>query len=385
MKPTRASLVRDVLVLLVLAGYAVPYFWQVLTSLKPEAELLSLPPLLPSRITWEHYRAVIEQSLIPRALANSLGVALVTTVVGLGARRAGRVRAGAPARARQERDPPRHRRGQRLSPDRHREPALSADARARPARHVDGRSSSPTSRSRSRWSSGSSRDSSARSPRSSSRRRPSTARPAPRSSASSSLPLVAPGMASAALLTFLCELERVPVRLHVHGDGGEPHRARGARALPRRLRGAMGRHRRRVDPRQPAAHPARRRAAAVPDPRPPRGGAPGLSSGEAAPRRVRMRAYGHEAPLLRVRLMPLTADRSLNMKLAADGRTRHVSVFGNTYDDSSSHQEATRSPSMIVVIEGTRRSPARSAPGAVPAAPASDKAHATCRRTRSAN
>ena len=83
MRRTRAGLVRDLCVLLFLAGYAIPYFWQVLTSLKPEAELLSLPPLLPSRITWEHYRAVIEQSLIPRALGNSLGVALVTTVVAL--------------------------------------------------------------------------------------------------------------------------------------------------------------------------------------------------------------------------------------------------------------------------------------------------------------
>ena len=84
MRPTRAGVIRDCCVLLLLAGYAIPYFWQVLTSLKPEAELLSLPPLLPSRITWEHYRAVIEQSLIPRALGNSLGVALVTTVVALG-------------------------------------------------------------------------------------------------------------------------------------------------------------------------------------------------------------------------------------------------------------------------------------------------------------
>ena len=83
MRPTRAGRVRDLCVLLLLAGYAIPYFWQILTSLKPEAELLSLPPLLPSRITWEHYRAVIEQSLIPRALGNSLGVALVTTVVAL--------------------------------------------------------------------------------------------------------------------------------------------------------------------------------------------------------------------------------------------------------------------------------------------------------------
>jgi multiple sugar transport system permease protein len=80
---TAAGRIRDLAVLLLLAGYAVPYFWQVLTSLKPEAELLSLPPLLPSRITWEHYRVVIEQSLIPRALWNSLGVALITTVVAL--------------------------------------------------------------------------------------------------------------------------------------------------------------------------------------------------------------------------------------------------------------------------------------------------------------
>jgi len=74
---------RDVGVLLLLAGYAVPYFWQVLTSLKPEAELLSLPPVLPSRITWEHYQAVLEQSLIPRALGNSLGVAGLTTALAL--------------------------------------------------------------------------------------------------------------------------------------------------------------------------------------------------------------------------------------------------------------------------------------------------------------
>jgi len=74
---------RDLAVLLLLAGYAVPYFWQVLTSLKPEAELLALPPLLPSRLTGEHYRVVLDQSLIPRALVNSLGVACLTTVLAL--------------------------------------------------------------------------------------------------------------------------------------------------------------------------------------------------------------------------------------------------------------------------------------------------------------
>ena len=38
---------RDAAVLLGLAVYALPFFWQVLTSLKPEAELMRLPPLLP--------------------------------------------------------------------------------------------------------------------------------------------------------------------------------------------------------------------------------------------------------------------------------------------------------------------------------------------------
>jgi multiple sugar transport system permease protein len=74
---------RDVAVLVLLAAYALPYFWQLVTSVKPEAELLVLPPLLPTRLTWEHYRVVLEQSLLPRALWNSLGVACLTTLLAL--------------------------------------------------------------------------------------------------------------------------------------------------------------------------------------------------------------------------------------------------------------------------------------------------------------
>ena len=66
------------------------------------------------------------------------------------------------------------------------------------------------------------------------------------------LPLVAPGLASAALLTFLFALERVPLRVHLHRHGIEPDGAGRARAVPGRVRGAVGRHRRRVDPREPA-------------------------------------------------------------------------------------------------------------------------------------
>jgi multiple sugar transport system permease protein len=70
-------------VLLALALYAGPFFWQLLTSLKPESELLRLPPLLPARITLEHYRVVLEQSVLPRALLNSFGIAMLTTALAL--------------------------------------------------------------------------------------------------------------------------------------------------------------------------------------------------------------------------------------------------------------------------------------------------------------
>jgi multiple sugar transport system permease protein len=70
-------------IVLLMALYALPFGWQFLTSVKPEAELLVLPPILPSRITWDHYRAVLEQSVVPRAVLNSLGVAILTTTLAL--------------------------------------------------------------------------------------------------------------------------------------------------------------------------------------------------------------------------------------------------------------------------------------------------------------
>jgi multiple sugar transport system permease protein len=78
-----SRLVRDGVVLLALAVYAGPFFWQLLTSFKPEAELLRLPPLLPSYLTAEHYRVVLQQSPLPRALGNSAGIAAITTALAL--------------------------------------------------------------------------------------------------------------------------------------------------------------------------------------------------------------------------------------------------------------------------------------------------------------
>ncbi|MBI3108323.1 MAG: carbohydrate ABC transporter permease [Candidatus Rokubacteria bacterium] len=70
--------------MLLLAAYAVPFFWQLLTSFKPDSELLVLPPLLPSRLTLGHYAAVLERSVMPRAVLNSLGIAALTSGLALG-------------------------------------------------------------------------------------------------------------------------------------------------------------------------------------------------------------------------------------------------------------------------------------------------------------
>jgi multiple sugar transport system permease protein len=83
----RTDRLRDGLVLAALVLYATPFFWQALTSVRPDAELLPLSHLLPSRLTMAHYEVVLRQSLMPRALLNSLGIALSSTLlaVGLGA------------------------------------------------------------------------------------------------------------------------------------------------------------------------------------------------------------------------------------------------------------------------------------------------------------
>jgi ABC-type glycerol-3-phosphate transport system permease component len=49
-------------VLLALALYAAPFFWQALTSVRPDAELLPLTRLWPSRLTWAHYDVVVREA-----------------------------------------------------------------------------------------------------------------------------------------------------------------------------------------------------------------------------------------------------------------------------------------------------------------------------------
>lgn len=68
---------------LVVLWSVAPFLWQVLTSLKPAAELTRLPPLLPSAPTLDHYQAVFAGPHFLRILGNSLAVAAGTTVVAI--------------------------------------------------------------------------------------------------------------------------------------------------------------------------------------------------------------------------------------------------------------------------------------------------------------
>ncbi|MDH4084544.1 MAG: carbohydrate ABC transporter permease [Nitrospira sp.] len=60
-----------------------PVLWQAITSLKPDQDLVRLPPLLPERVTGVHYDRVLLKSSLPRSLANSMVVAASATVTAI--------------------------------------------------------------------------------------------------------------------------------------------------------------------------------------------------------------------------------------------------------------------------------------------------------------
>jgi multiple sugar transport system permease protein len=60
-----------------------PFLWQVLTSLKPDAELTRLPPLLPLSPTIGHYIAVFTGTSFLRIIANSALVASCATALSI--------------------------------------------------------------------------------------------------------------------------------------------------------------------------------------------------------------------------------------------------------------------------------------------------------------
>jgi multiple sugar transport system permease protein len=61
-----------------------PVLWQGITSVKPNAELVRLPPLFPERLTFQHYQSVLANAALVREILNSLMVATVTTILVIG-------------------------------------------------------------------------------------------------------------------------------------------------------------------------------------------------------------------------------------------------------------------------------------------------------------
>jgi multiple sugar transport system permease protein len=60
-----------------------PLLWQIITSIKPDAELTRIPPFLPVRPTGSHYAAVLREPFFLRVIANSTVVASVTTLLSI--------------------------------------------------------------------------------------------------------------------------------------------------------------------------------------------------------------------------------------------------------------------------------------------------------------
>ena len=74
--------VASAMMALLVAFIVAPILWVVLTSLKPEPEILRLPPVwLPGSITWEHYGAVLSDAGVRRYIGNSFAVAAATSLV----------------------------------------------------------------------------------------------------------------------------------------------------------------------------------------------------------------------------------------------------------------------------------------------------------------
>lgn len=60
-----------------------PLFWQVVTSVKPDEDIVRLPPILPTQMTAAHYERVLIRSPLVQSLANSAIVAASATAISI--------------------------------------------------------------------------------------------------------------------------------------------------------------------------------------------------------------------------------------------------------------------------------------------------------------
>ncbi|PGV53408.1 carbohydrate ABC transporter permease [Bacillus sp. AFS037270] len=58
-----------------------PFLWQVITSLKLDKDLSSLPPIFPNKITWLHYQNIFQNTHFYKYIFNSAVVAVSVTLL----------------------------------------------------------------------------------------------------------------------------------------------------------------------------------------------------------------------------------------------------------------------------------------------------------------
>lgn len=80
---TLSRTIFSILLLFIAAFCLGPFLWQLLTSLKPTEELIKLPPILPSHVSFQSYENVFEGRPFERIILNSALVAVSTTVLSL--------------------------------------------------------------------------------------------------------------------------------------------------------------------------------------------------------------------------------------------------------------------------------------------------------------
>jgi ABC-type glycerol-3-phosphate transport system permease component len=74
-------LLRPVAVFALLTVWAFPLYWMLAASLTPEARLFDAPPIVPTSLVFDHYRALFDERQFWVPIRNSLVVAGLTTLL----------------------------------------------------------------------------------------------------------------------------------------------------------------------------------------------------------------------------------------------------------------------------------------------------------------
>ena len=82
MRPRWSRAAWTILAWTIVLAVVFPLIWMIVTSVKPQAELFSIPPtLLPETVTFDHYRRLLTETPFPLYFRNSTILAVATTLV----------------------------------------------------------------------------------------------------------------------------------------------------------------------------------------------------------------------------------------------------------------------------------------------------------------